>query len=62
MAFQLADVDRFLEVVEARGAEIAMVVREKFGTGCFIRDCAGNLIEFVERRDLPQPAASVPVD
>jgi catechol 2,3-dioxygenase-like lactoylglutathione lyase family enzyme len=24
------------------------VVREEFGKGCFIRDCAGNLIEFVE--------------
>lgn len=34
--------------MEAKEVDIAFVVRENFGKGCFIRDCAGNLIEFVE--------------
>jgi len=29
--------------------DIALIVREAFGKGCFIRDCASNLIEFVEK-------------
>lgn len=48
VAFQVADLDSFLAEMEQKGADIAMVVRESFGKGCFIRDCAGNLIEFVE--------------
>lgn len=48
VAFRVDDLDAFIAVLRARGADIAMVVREQFGTGCFIRDCAGNLIEFVE--------------
>ena len=48
VAFQVEDLESFLGAVEAKGADIAMVVREEFGKGCFIRDCAGNLIEFVE--------------
>jgi catechol 2,3-dioxygenase-like lactoylglutathione lyase family enzyme len=48
VAFRVADLDAFLEEVEAKGADVAFVVREDFGKGCFLRDCAGNLIEFVE--------------
>jgi methylmalonyl-CoA/ethylmalonyl-CoA epimerase len=48
VAFQVDDLDVFLAAVQARGADVAMVVREQFGTGCFLRDCAGNLIEFVQ--------------
>ncbi len=48
VAFQVPDLEAFLIEVESRGADIAFVVREKFGKGCFLRDCAGNLIEFVE--------------
>ncbi|WP_062344701.1 VOC family protein [Novosphingobium sp. CCH12-A3] len=48
VAFQVADLDSFLAEMKQKGADIAMVVRESFGKGCFIRDCAGNLIEFVE--------------
>lgn len=47
VAFQVADIDIFLGEMEAKGVDIAFVVREEFGSGCFIRDCAGNLIEFV---------------
>ena len=48
VAFQVEDLDAFLEEMKAKGADIAFVVREAFGKGCFLRDCAGNLIEFVE--------------
>jgi len=48
VAFRIPDLDEFLQAMESRGADVAFVVRESFGRGCFIRDCAGNLIEFVE--------------
>lgn len=48
LAFRVEDIDVFLAEMEAKQVDIAFVVKEKFGRGCFIRDCAGNLIEFVE--------------
>ena len=48
VAFRVQDVEEFLEILTEKGADIAMVVRQKFGKGFFLRDCAGNLIEFVE--------------
>lgn len=48
VAFQVEDMDVFLAEMEEKNADIAFVVKEDFGAGCFIRDCAGNLIEFVE--------------
>lgn len=51
VAFQIDDLDRFLKDMTAKNADIAFVVRESFGQACFLRDCAGNLIEFVEERD-----------
>ena len=48
VAFRVADIEAFLVEMEEKGGDIAFVVREAFGKGCFIRDCAGNLIEFVE--------------
>ncbi|EQB12849.1 VOC family protein [Sphingobium lactosutens] len=48
VAFCVPDLECFLEEMEAKGVDIAFVVRESFGKGCFIRDCAGNLIEFIE--------------
>lgn len=48
VAFCVANLEAFLEEMTGRGADIALVVRESFGRGCFLRDCAGNLIEFVE--------------
>lgn len=48
VAFRVEDLDAFLAEMEEKQADIAFVVREAFGKGCFIRDCAGNLIEFVE--------------
>lgn len=51
VAFRISDLDDFLAEMEAKGADVAFVVRAAFGNGCFIRDCAGNLIEFVEEAD-----------
>ena len=48
VAFRIAELEAFLGEMEGKGADIAFVVREAFGRGCFLRDCAGNLIEFVE--------------
>lgn len=48
VAFRVDSLETFLAAVKARGADVAFVVREDFGKGCFLRDCAGNLIEFVE--------------
>lgn len=48
VAFRVGDAEAFLEHMTDKGADVAMVVREEFGTGFFIRDCAGNLVEFVE--------------
>lgn len=48
VAFRVEDLEEFLSEMEQKQVDIAFVVREAFGKGCFIRDCAGNLIEFVE--------------
>jgi len=48
VAFRVASLDGFIAEMDSLGVEVPFVVREAFGTGCFIRDCAGNLIEFVE--------------
>ena len=48
VAFQVVNLETFLDEMKAKQVDIALVVREDFGKGCFIRDCAGNLIEFVE--------------
>ncbi len=51
VAFRVADLEDFLVEMAAKQADIAFVVREAFGKGCFLRDCAGNLIEFVEENE-----------
>ncbi|WP_225007290.1 MULTISPECIES: VOC family protein [Novosphingobium] len=48
VAFRVDDLDAFLAEMEDKQVDVAFVVREAFGKGCFLRDCAGNLIEFVE--------------
>lgn len=48
VAFRIDNLDTFLTDVRGRGADVALEVREAFGSGCFLRDCAGNLVEFVE--------------
>ncbi|WP_285019004.1 VOC family protein [Novosphingobium sp. fls2-241-R2A-195] len=51
VAFRVEDLEEFLAEMEGKAVDAALVVREAFGKGCFIRDCAGNLIEFVEEPD-----------
>lgn len=48
VAFRVEDLEEFMAEMEQKQADVAFVVRESFGKGCFIRDCAGNLIEFLE--------------
>ena len=48
VAFRVDDLESFLLEMTEKRVDIAFIVREEFGAGCFIRDCAGNLIEFVE--------------
>ena len=48
VAFRVEDLDGFLAEMAEKQVDVAFVVKEKFGSGAFIRDCAGNLIEFVE--------------
>lgn len=48
LAFRIASLDAFIAEMAGLGVDVPFVVRENFGRGCFIRDCAGNLIEFVE--------------
>lgn len=51
VAFRVESIEDFIAEMEAIGVEVPFVVREEFGRGCFLRDCAGNLIEFVEEPD-----------
>ncbi len=49
LAFKVDDLDAFLEHVRARGADVALVIRETVTDACFLRDSAGNLLEFICR-------------
>ncbi len=51
VAFRVESLDAFIAEMAEKGVDVPFVVREEFGNGCFIRDCAGNLIEFVEEPD-----------
>lgn len=48
VAFAIGDYDGFLDALTAKGAEIVLTVGESFGRAFFVRDCAGNVVEFVE--------------
>jgi methylmalonyl-CoA/ethylmalonyl-CoA epimerase len=52
VSFAVADVRSFADELRRRGADIVWVKEMKHGSNIFIRDNAGNLIEFVEA---PQP-------
>jgi methylmalonyl-CoA/ethylmalonyl-CoA epimerase len=49
VAFAVADVRAFADELKKRGADIVWVKDFKFGSNAFIRDNAGNLIEFVQK-------------
>ena len=48
LAFAVQDIDTVAKELKTRGADIVWVRRFEFGANVFIRDNAGNLIEFVE--------------
>lgn len=51
VAFRIENLDAFIAEMGAKDVPIVLEVRKEFGAGCFIHDCAGNLIEFVEEPD-----------
>lgn len=51
-AFAVPDVRAFAAMLRDRGADIVWVRDFEFGSTAFIRDNAGNLIEFVERNEM----------
>ncbi len=52
VAFAIENVDVVVEALSNRGADIEFVGRFEFGSNIFVRDNAGNLIEFVEEPSL----------
>lgn len=52
MAFAVPDLDAIVAEMTDRGADIVMHRRAPWGAFLFIRDNAGNLIEFCEQKDL----------
>jgi methylmalonyl-CoA/ethylmalonyl-CoA epimerase len=49
VAFATADIEAVHAQLVDRGADIVWMRRFAFGTNIFLRDNAGNLIEFVQR-------------
>jgi methylmalonyl-CoA/ethylmalonyl-CoA epimerase len=52
LAFAIPSVDAAERELRAKGADIVFVGRFKFGSNIFVRDNAGNLLEFVEQPDM----------
>lgn len=52
VAFAVPDVDALVQELRDKGADIALVGHLTFGSFAFIRDNAGNLIEFVQQPDM----------
>ena len=55
LAFAVKDAVATAEVLKARGADIVFVGHFEFGANVFIRDNAGNLIEFVQQPEMWSP-------
>lgn len=60
VAFRVDDLDTFLLDMRGRNADVAAILNDQTGRGCFIRDCAGNLIEFVEEAGPVLASSAVP--
>lgn len=56
VSFVVRDAQAVAELLRAQGGDIAMVVKAAHGSGFFIRDNAGNLIEFVEEPSMWHPS------
>jgi methylmalonyl-CoA/ethylmalonyl-CoA epimerase len=60
IAFAVADVEPFAAELRRRGADVVWVKHfEHGGANIFIRDNAGNLIEFLQAPQDPQLSASL---
>jgi methylmalonyl-CoA/ethylmalonyl-CoA epimerase len=59
VSFAVADVRPFAEELRRRGADIVWVKEMKHGANIFIRDNAGNLIEFVQAGQPAEGAAQL---
>ena len=55
LAFAVKDADATAEVLKARGADIVFVGHFDFGANVFIRDNAGNVLEFVQAPEMWSP-------
>jgi methylmalonyl-CoA/ethylmalonyl-CoA epimerase len=55
VSFAVHDVESFAEELKRRGADIVWVRKMPHGSNIFIRDLAGNLIEFVAERKPEAP-------
>ena len=55
LAFAVKNADAAAEALKARGADIVFVGHFEFGANVFIRDNAGNLIEFVQAPEMWSP-------
>ena len=56
VAFAIHDVISFGDELKARGVDVVWVHKFDHGANIFIRDCAGNLIEFLEA---PEPTGAL---
>ena len=52
LAFAIQDADATAEALKARGADVVWVGHFEHGSNVFIRDNAGNLIEFVQQPEM----------
>lgn len=52
VAFAIRDTDEMAAELRARGADIVFVGKFPWGSNVFIRDNAGNLIEFVQQPEM----------
>jgi catechol 2,3-dioxygenase-like lactoylglutathione lyase family enzyme len=59
VSFAVAEVGPFAEELRRRGADIVWVREMKHGSNIFIRDNAGNLIEFVQAEKPDSPLAAL---
>jgi methylmalonyl-CoA/ethylmalonyl-CoA epimerase len=49
VAFRVQDMEGWVDWLDRKGGDIAHRVTGLFGSALFVRDCAGNLIEFLSR-------------
>jgi methylmalonyl-CoA/ethylmalonyl-CoA epimerase len=56
-AFAVHSIDALIEELRGRNVDIAFIGRFDFGSNVFVRDNAGNLIEFVQQPEMAHSSA-----